>query len=204
MTMPDPIADGGQAMRYVSESLRSLVRSRIPELASESAVVFASPADIDHVGENTLCLYLYHVDNNPFLRNLPPQLTRRQGAGGPNSLDLVAPPLVLDLNYMAVYYAKSPELELVLGNKLVRLFHDVGALAGDLLHPQLRRMGNVELDIIAQHSSLDAMRHLWAGFPNKPYKLTNLYTVSPLRVPSTRAPQADMATDASTRLGGRR
>jgi hypothetical protein len=182
-----PVVDSGRVIRAVSESLRALIRAKIPALASESAVVFESPAEIDAEGETKLSLYLYQADTNAFLRNLPPVLTRRAGTLGPVSLQVTPPPLVLDLMYLMVPYAKSAELELVLVDQLVQLFHDFPSLQGEWLQPVLRETGNDTIPIVPDAVSIDTLRHIWAGFQNKSYKLTKVYLLSPVRIPSARS-----------------
>ncbi|WP_211463565.1 DUF4255 domain-containing protein [Collimonas silvisoli] len=187
------MVDNGQILRCVSESLRSLIRDHIAELRPESAVVFDSPAEIDSQGETRLSLYLYNLEINPYLRNLPPTLTRRQGADDArNSLAVTPPPLVADLLYMMVPYARSAELELVLVDKLVRLFHEIPALSGEWLHPVLKQSGNEAIPIVPDTSSIATLHNIWSGFPNKAYKLTKLYMLSPVRIPSTDAWQSNM------------
>ncbi|KAB8052259.1 DUF4255 domain-containing protein [Janthinobacterium sp. FT14W] len=188
--------DSGQVLRCVSESLRALIRAHIPEFENESAVVFDSPAEIDSQGATMLSLYLYNIEINPYLRNLPPTLTRTQGAGGPHALAVTAPPLVSDLLYMMVPYARSAELELVLVDKLVRLFHDVPALTGAWLHPQLKASGNESIAIVPDASPIITLHNIWSGFPNKPYKLTKLYTLSPVRIASALQPSAEMVGES--------
>lgn len=190
--MADAVIDSGQVIRAVSESLRALIRAHIPALASESAVVFESPADIDAEGETKLSLYLYQADTNAYLRNLPPTLNRRAGKRGPTSLELTPAPLVVDLMYLMVPYAKSAELELVLVDQLVQLFHDYPALRGEWLRPLLRQTGNDPIPIVPDAVSIDTLRHIWAGFPNKAYKLTKVYLLSPVRIPSTRSGDTPM------------
>ncbi len=188
--------DTGQVLRCVSESLRTLIRDHIPELQPESAVVFDSPAEISSQGETKLSLYLYQLDINPYLRNLPPQITRFAGASRtPASLRVIAPPLVADLLYMLVPYARSAELELVLIEKLVGLFHDIPQLAGPGLHPVLKQSGNAMIPIIPTACTPERLHNIWSGFPGKPYKFTRLYTVSPVRIPSGTVWQSDMVTE---------
>ncbi|QDQ28008.1 DUF4255 domain-containing protein [Chitinimonas arctica] len=200
--MAEPASpDSGQIVRLVSESLRRLIRAHIPELAAESAVVFDSPADIDSHDENKLSLYLYQIEHNPWLRNLPPTLSGRGGEPGrPNALEVTPAPLVVDLVYMLVPYARSAEMELVLVDKLVRLFHDMPALIGPWLHPLLRQAGNERIAIVPDQNSIESLRALWAGFPNKSYKLTKLYTLSPVRIPAGQPYSADMVTETELTL----
>lgn len=181
---PDDGASG-QIVRWVSESLRSLISTHISELSSEAAVVFDSPADIEAQGENKLSLYLYQIENNPWLRNLPPTLgSGSKALPGSHSLPVTPPPMVVDLVYMMVPYAKSAELELVLADKLTRLFHNISWLQGPLLHKGLAEAGNSRIQIVPRELSFEVLRDLWAGFPGKPYKFTRLYSASPVRIPT--------------------
>ncbi|QAU25543.1 DUF4255 domain-containing protein [Dyella sp. M7H15-1] len=199
MSPPDDAS--GQVVRWVSESLRDLIRTHISELSAESAVVFESPAEIEAQGENKLSLYLYQIEHNPWLRNEPPTLGRiPQGATGSNALTITPAPMVVDLVYMLVPYAKSAEMELVLADKLMRLLHNVSWLQGPLLHPGLEETGNSRIQIVPRDSSVDVMRDLWAGFSGKSYKFTKLYTLSPVRIPSEPAFDEYMVTQVDTTL----
>lgn len=191
-------SEDGQIVRHVSLALGRLVRHHIKELQAESAVVFDSPAGIDNHEETKLSLYLYQIEHNPWMRNLPPTLSLQQGGGGgAAALSLVPPPLVVDLVYMMVPYGKSSEIELVLADKLVRLFHQVPALEGRWLDPVLRRAGNDCIGIVPYHNSVETLRNLWAGFPGRAYKLTKLYTLSPVRIPAASETGVDMVGTAS-------
>lgn len=198
---PADAGDGGASghvVRWVSESLRALICSRIPEWSAESSVVFESPADIDTQGENKLSLYLYQIEQNPWLRNGP--ATMNHGASGSNTMSVTPAPLVVDLVYMMVPYAKTAELELVLTDKLVRLLHTVGWLQGPLLHNGLEQTGNARIQIVPKEASFDMLRDLWAGFPGKSYKFTKLYTLSPVRIPAAPAFDADVVADVEMSL----
>lgn len=194
--MPMASVDSGQVVRWVSESLRQLVRAHIPLLAAESAVVFDSPAEMDAQSENKLSVYLFQLEHNPWLRNLPPTLDRRPSATDrPSAMQMTPAPLVVDLMYTMVPYAKSAEIELVLADELLRLFHDVPALEGKWLHQGLRDAGNERIEIVPRATSLDGLRDIWSGFHGKAYKLTKLYTLTPVRIPSTRPVDVDMVTN---------
>lgn len=194
--MTQPNNYGGQILRSVSESLRGLIRHHIPELQAESAVVFDSPGEIESQDETKLSLYLYQTEINPYLRNLPPRLTRQAGANQqPSSLTVKSSPLVLDLIYLMVPYARSAELELVLVDKLMQLFHDVGQLPSEWLSPILKHSGNEQIMIVPDSGSSELLRSIWAVFPNKTYKLTKLYTLSPVRIPSELSWQTAMVTE---------
>lgn len=191
--------ESGQVILRISQALARLIRSGISELQAESAVVFDSPADMDSHDQNRLSLFLYQIENNPWQRNQPGTLTRRAGRGGqPASLTRVAPPLPVDLIYMMVPYGKSADMELVLANKLVRLFHDIPTLEGPLLDPALKAAGNECIAIVPEQETLHALRDLWAGFPGKPYKMTKIYRLSPVHLPSDLSAAVDMVGQAQT------
>nr|WP_246429053.1 DUF4255 domain-containing protein [Pseudoxanthomonas broegbernensis] len=197
-----PACDSGQVVRWVSESLRNLVREHIPLLSSESAVVFDSPAEIEAVGENKLSLFLYQIEHNTWLRNLPPGLSRRQQQ--PPRVEVAPPPMAVDLVYAMVPYAKSASIELVLANELMRLFHNAPVLRGPLLHPGLRKSGNEHIEIVPRDASIDTLRDLWAGFGGKPYKLTKLYLASPVRIPSREPFETGMVTQTEWSIANTR
>jgi len=195
--MSEANPDSGQVLRNVSEALRRLVRHHIPELQAESAVVFDSPGEIEAEDETKLSLYLYQTDINPYLRNLAPTLTRRAATRAqPAALAVTPAPLVVDLTYLIVPYARSAELELVLIDKLIQLFHDVGELSGPWLTPLLKRTGNEQIMIVPEVDTSEQLRNIWTVFPNKTYRLTKMYTLSPVRIPSRLTPQADMVAYA--------
>lgn len=187
--------DSGQILRAVSDSLRRLIRHYVPELQAESAIVFDSPGEIDSHEETRLALYLYQTEVNAYLRNLPPNLTRQAGAQ-PAALEVKVAPLVVDLTYLIVPYGRSAELELVLVDKLIQLFHDVGQLSGEWLSPVLRQSGNDSIAIVPEYDSSEQLRNIWSGFPNKTYKLTKMYTLSPVRIPSARNAQSAMTVES--------
>ena len=190
----EPPAKGGDTLVRVSQCLARLIRAHISELSSETAVLFDSPAEIDAHAQTCLSLYLYQIENNPWLLNLPPRLTRRLATpSGVAALVTEAPPLVVDLVYMMVPYGRSAELELVLADKLARLFHNVQALSGEWLDPALVAAGNTAIGIVPTRDSARLMHDIWNTFPGKAYRLTRLYTLSPVRIPAERRSVAEMS-----------
>jgi hypothetical protein len=160
-------------------------------------VIFESPAEIEGTDETRLSVYLYHMEINPYLRNLPETLLRTAGSAERKaSLELTPAPLVVDLLYMMVPYAKSGELELVLIDRFVNLLDTCGVLPDDCLPPLLKQTGNDCLEVVPQLTSLHTLRDIWAGFPQKAYRFTKLYTVSPVRIPSSRRTVADMVVQS--------
>ncbi|KQN26635.1 hypothetical protein ASE86_11215 [Sphingomonas sp. Leaf33] len=199
MATAPPIAgsDSGHVLRRVSETIAALIRAAVPELAADDAVSFDSPADLDGQGRSRLSLFLYHIGIDGPQRNQPATLTLAPGADGhPAGLRTVMAPASVSLGYMLVPFARSTELELVIADRLVRLFHVVRALAAPILPADLIDAGNDEIGIRPTPLSIDAQRNLWAIFPGRPYKLTLAYTVSPVVIPADHDRSIDMVVQA--------
>jgi hypothetical protein len=135
-------------------------------------------------------LYLYQIEVNPELRNAPATLTALQSS--PTSLGtllLTPPPLAVDLTYMLVVYGQSAQYEQMIAGSVAGLLDRCGRVPSDFISQLLLDSGNGVLNVIPQPATIHMLRDLWAGFPNKAYHLTKLYTVSPVRLPApTREP----------------
>lgn len=167
----------------ISKSLSDLIRAHIPLLqGSDSSVRFESPAELDGTDEAQLSMYLYQIEINPFLRNLPETIIPVAGSGGLASLQSIPAPLVVDLLYMMVPIVKSPEYEMWIADGLVRLLDTCGTIPEQYLDQTLKETGNDCLQIIPDFTSIHTLRDLWAAFPQKAYRLTKLYRVSPVRL----------------------
>ncbi len=182
--MPTPQTDPEQVIAGVSNALRNLICAYVPRVASEESVMFDSPAAYDGTGENRLSLYLYQIEINPELRNAPPTLSADRSGPDVASLALTPAPLAVDLLYMLTVYGKSPDYEQMIAGSVVGLLDRCGRIPADFITQPLRDSGNSKLAVVPQPATIHMLRDLWAGFPNKPYHLTKLYTVSPVRLPA--------------------
>jgi hypothetical protein len=182
--MANPPTDPEQVIAGVSNALRSFICAYVPRVASEEAVMFDSPAAWEGANENRLSLYLYQIEINPELRNAPATLSA--DVSGPNlaSLALTPAPLAVDLLYMLVVFGQSYDYEQMIAGSVVSLLDRCGRIPSDFITQPLRDSGNSKLAVIPQPATIHMLRDLWAGFPNKPYHLTKLYTVSPVRLPA--------------------
>lgn len=180
---------GAWVFRGVSQTLKNVILQHISEL-NESSVLFESPGDIEVNGETRLLVYLYQVNDNPYLKNIPPRIERVTDKESKLTKILeYPPPLAVDLVYMLVPYAKKTEVELVLVDKLKRLFYEFALLEGDVVDSVLTNTGNPSIRLVPDNLSIDTLRQVWMGFPNKSHKLTLFYTVSPILVPSSKPPK---------------
>lgn len=168
-------------LRDVGETLKQILQSNIPELKNnQSSVVFESPADIVTSGSTILSIFLYQIVENGFLRNIEPE-----------PIDITKmryPPLTLDLYYLFTPYAQDRETELLIIEELMQIFHDTSVLRGNSLKNNLVSAGNNEIRIIPNSLTFDEINKLWERFPNKSYKLSVSYILSPVRIPSAKDP----------------
>jgi hypothetical protein len=198
--MQIPQIDADRVITSVSNALRNFICAYIPQLASEHAVSFDSPAEFDGAGEDRLALYLYQIAINPELRNAPPTLSAEQL--DPQSLvsfALTPAPLAVDLLYMVVVYGRSSEYEQKIAGSLVGLLDRCGKIPAEfVVHDSvLVETGNVRLSVVPQPATIHLLRDLWAGFPNKSYHMTKLYTVSPVRLPAPEKVPVDLVVEVS-------
>lgn len=185
------MAVGTTVIRDVSETLRKLVRSNVPDLSGANAVTFESPGELSPGATPRLSIYLYQIVRNHTLSAMPPSIARR-GA----DFTSIAAPAAVDLLYMFVPYAKHPETDLILADAIKQLFHDTQTLRGPMLQGSLPKTGNTELDIIPEDMSVDLLRSVWMGFPHKPHRLSFFYIISPVRIPSGVSETVDLVTTA--------
>ncbi len=162
----------------ISDSLRSIIVKRISELSDENSIVLDSPADIESNTNTRLSLFLYHIAENAFLRNEEPEYIGRDR--------MRYPPLMVDLYYLFTPYAKNRETELIILEKLKQIFHDNPVLKNDLLKDSLRRAGNEEIRMVPNGISFEELNKLWERFPNKAFKLSVSYILTPVCIPSEK------------------
>jgi hypothetical protein len=164
-------------LKDIGDSLKKFLHRITPELESENSIVFDSPADLESTGNNTLSVFLYQVIENSYLRNAEPE---------PVDIDQMRhPPLTIDLHYILTPYAKKIETELIIMEKLMQLFHDNSVLKGDMLEGGLQGSGE-QIRIVPNNLTLDEINKLWERFPNKSYKLSVSYILTPVKIPSAR------------------
>jgi len=163
-------------IKDIGNTIQHLLRQNITELSQEDAIIFDSPGEIDESTVTRLSAFLYYIKENTFQRNTSPsfpEMTLKQ-----------FPPLVLDLYYIFVPYAQSREIEFIIIEKLMKTFNDSAVLRGDVLQGNLSETGNDVLRIEPYSLSLDDLNKLWSIFPNKAFKLSKTYIVTPVRIPS--------------------
>lgn len=163
-------------LRDVSDTLKMLFKANIPELTDENAIVFESPAEIEPSTSAKLSVFLYQITENVHLRNLPPVITDNR---------MHDPPMVVDLHYMFTPYATSRETELIILERVLQIMHDHSVLEGEILQGQLREgEDNQAIKAVTCQLSFDEVNKFWERFPNKPFKLSVSYLLSPVVIAS--------------------
>lgn len=175
--------------RDLGTTFKDLLKD-VSGLPGESAIEFKSPADMESLPSSPkLSIYLYQTLVNSHLRNIPPT---------PVNYDKMKyPPLTLDLHFLFTPYAQDRDAELMILEGVMQKFHDVAVLKGDLLKGNLYSSGNEEIRIVPDTLTLDDLNKLWSTFPNKAYKVSASYKVTPVAVPSAK-PDKDIVRVVET------
>lgn len=143
---------------------------------AEGDIVLKSPIEADQTGK--ISIFLYQVQENPHLRNREAETIREN--------ELRPPPLTLDLFYLVTPLAQEPETALGHLEAVMLAFYDQPVLRPPVLSTTLVEAGNEAVRIVSHPLSLEDTNRLWGIFPNKPYRLSVAYLVTPVQVPSGR------------------
>ena len=164
------------AIGSVSTSLQKLLRD---EMQLEPRVTVTVLAPDENGADRRVNLFLYRVEENPFLRNQEAMVA----ANDPTRV--VAPPLSLDLFYLMTVYAPNDpdignaEAHHILGEAM-RVLHDNATIPKAHLHADL--LGARELLRVAPHRpDAEELNHIWTTF-SKPFRPSMLYQVSTVQL----------------------
>lgn len=183
-----------KAIAGVSSTLKTLLRDRMTEVAE---ITLAPPdVKVDSVAGRRLNLYLYHVSENPFLRN-----QEIPGEGYPGAYG--HPPLTLDLRYICTAFGTTEtgkdadvEAQWILGDAM-RVLHDIPIITPDLLEekkpspkppildPSL--IGEFEqVKVTWQPAGLEEISKVWTALPTVNFRRSVLYEVSVVQIQSKK------------------
>jgi len=185
-----------KAIAGVSSTLKTLLRDRMTETPLDITI---APPDVvvDSISGRRINLYLYHMSENPYLKNL-----EIPGEGYPGAYG--NPPLSLDLRYIFTAFGTKetgPDADLeaqqILGDAM-RVLHDISIITPDLveekkplpkpriLDPSL--LGEFEqVKITFQPAGLDEISKIWTALPNVNFRRSVLYEVSVVQVQSRKS-----------------
>jgi len=173
-----------RAIADVGETLIELLRDNMEDLVDRESIVLFSPGEIDSNENVRLSLFLYQVLENIHLRNQEMQIA--------DPKTLTFPPLVLELYYMLTSHLASGtqdktdralEEHKVLGRAMQTIYNH-SILKGSVLKGNLDK--NEELHIMITSLSLEDLSKIWSTFPNKSFRSSVCYVVTPVRIDSDR------------------
>jgi hypothetical protein len=164
------------AIGLVSSSLRSLL---VGEMQLSLAVDVTVLAPDEPAGDRRVNLYLYRMEQNPFLRNLDPSAL----ASDPRRL--VPAPLSLELFYLLTSYAPNdPQEGNVTAQQLLgeamRVFYEHPVLPARYLAPGLDG-AREQLQMVMRPLDPEELSRIWTTF-GQPFRLSVLYQVSTVQL----------------------
>jgi len=174
----------------VTQSLVNLLGDRM----IEPVTVTVAPPDVqvDQVSGPRLNIYLYHLAENPFLKNQEIPGNGHPGAYG-------HPPLSLNLHYIFTAFGSSetgPDADMqaqyILGDAM-RVVHDCPVVSANLM--QLKSPGETVLDsslldefeqikVALQPKSLEEISKIWTALPRVNFRRSVTYEVSVVQIES--------------------
>lgn len=164
----------------VGESIIHLLQEQMADMVSPDAIALQSPGDL--TGQNIrLSLFLYHLEENAYLKN-----QAVDPAYGYTRL----PPLTLDLSYMLTTFSYLPNLtersleEHRLLGRAMRILHDYAELTGSTLQGGLAS-SEAKLKITMVPASVQHMAEIWNTFPDHHYRPSACYVVTPVVIDSS-------------------
>lgn len=176
-----------RAIGDVGQTIVDLLEDRMEGFVDRNDIALASPAARGEGGNHwRLTVYLYDVSESPHSRSDE----RPQPEPGEETVS--DRPLVLDLQYLLTAHPakdgadgtkKTKEQHRVLG-RAMQVLRDNAIIRGSDLRGSLA--GGDDLQVSIQQESLEAVMNVWNTFPDKAYRPSVAYLVSPVPIESTR------------------
>lgn len=176
-------------INHVGETLKQILTDHlIADQTMRNLDVILDPGDIallppDHPDMGTsykLSIYLYSIKENPFLKN-------RQREARNGSADILEhPPLSLDFFYLITPDSGDYETDNLILGKVMQVFHDFAVLSGSVLTGTSLEGTDEQLRVVMHTPPMDETFQLWQSFPDKPFRLSLCYQVTPIFIDSLR------------------
>jgi len=184
------IADVGDTLKKLLwENIKTDSRIHPDIIDSEDDITLFSPEEMDTGDTKKLSLFLYQITENPYLKNQEMQST--------NSVMLKYSPLALDLFYLITPKTNDRKKDHILLGKAMQIFYDNAVIKGSILQGTLAGTTE-ELRVILYSLPFDEMIRLWQSFPEKPFRLSVCYQVTPVTIDSTREIEAKRVVEKET------
>ncbi len=158
-------------------------------------IVDNSPGHIDTWSGNMVSLFLYQVQPSTYVRNrTSASYNDVTGAYDISNIDIA-----LDLSYMITAFSDSRENEAGILERIVHVLNGDAVIKGAWMTGTLADNGNEEIRIQPVSHNLDEINKIWSIFPNKVYRLSLFYTLSPVMI---KTPKIIPAAPPITSKGG--
>ncbi|QWH88415.1 DUF4255 domain-containing protein [Bacillus toyonensis] len=164
----------------VGITLVKLLEDNMSDL--KGSIALLSPAD--EVSQNIhLALSLYHIVENIDMKN--------QENSYIGTTQLQYPPLVLNLHYLLTAHSSNPDIternleEHKIIGRVMRIFYDNPVLTGSILKGGLAESED-QLRLTLNSMSLTEIMNIWQVIPNKHFKPSVSYMITPIRIDSAR------------------
>jgi len=161
----------------IGVTLKKLLESTLTGLVTPANIFLSSPAEMEVTANRQLCIFLYQITENLYLRNNPdrrPLDPKHQ------------PPFPVDLHYLFIPYAQEREDEHRIIGRIIQTFHDIAVLRGSVLQGTTLVGSDEELRSVFHTIGIDEASKIWTAFPGKPYRLSVGYLVTPVNIYSER------------------
>lgn len=164
-------------LKNISESLKKFLFQNLQEMIEENDILFLTPGELGHPDTPKLVVFLASFEENNYLRNTEPERQNNYKQ---------YPPLILDIQYHLIPFAKEQEKEWMIIEKILQVFHDTKILQGDMIPKELLKSGNESIKITSFKIDPKSMERIQNSFLDKRYRLIASYTLSPIKIPSLR------------------
>lgn len=186
-----------EAIRGVTWTLRKLLQDNMTPATPVTVTLVPPDVTVSGVSGRRVNLFLYLVEENPYLKN-----QEIPGEGYPGAYG--HPPLSLNLHYLMTGYSESDssnESELPAQEALanaMRVFHDFAIVTPNNATLDASLLNEFEqVKLVLQPASLDEMTKVWSAIPSANYRCSVAYNVSVIQIESQTARR--MALPVKTR-----
>ena len=154
---------------------------------------YDSPGDLNISSKSAISIFLYSVQENEFMSNSPSTIVSR--SAGQASIRRAS--VYLNLNIMITAYAPSKDGEYAILERVVQVLNDNPVIEKDNLSVGLVENENSAIRIDPVNLSLEENHKLWSIFPQKSYRLSLFYQLTPVQMLSKVAIDTPVVTERS-------
>jgi hypothetical protein len=171
----------------IGMTLKHLLEKNIASsLVSPDKIKLESPNKVGNVSERELSIFLFKVEENPYLKN--------QAMQNVNHTTLKYFPLSLDLCYLITPFANDRSEEHLILGKVMQIFHDHAILKVPVLRGDLEGTSQ-EFRVTLYSLPYEEVFQLWQSFSEKSFSLSVCYKVTPVEIDSTREISANRVVE---------